>query len=92
MTNFDEGMSIYIPVTVSEGPFPGESLITIDALEGPISGFIRSDQIKMIEDKRVVEATVQGWKSDCLTVRLHGSFFTTTGIANIAPGNHLRAS
>jgi hypothetical protein len=77
------GEFILIPVSVGAGPFRGERLITFDSRDGPISGFIRADQVETRNYKNFIRALVLGVAKDYITVQLHGSFFTTTGLAHI---------
>ena len=89
MARISIGATIYIPVSVGSGAFLGEALVTFDSIEGPVSGFIRADQVKTVGEKSGIAAKVEGIESDRLVVRLHGSFFTTTGIAHISPDSRL---
>ena len=84
MGKVNKGDTLFIPVNAGNGAFVGECLITIDTIEGPISGFINSDQVINRDGHRVVPARVLEIDSDRLTIRLHGSFFTTTGLAHIS--------
>jgi hypothetical protein len=77
------GEAIFIPVRSERGPFSGECLISFDSLDGPISGFIRADQVEVRNDQSFIRALVLRVAKDAIAVRLHGSFFTTTGLANI---------
>jgi hypothetical protein len=86
MAPITRGDRIHVPVSVDKGAFPAESLITIDTKEGPISGFIRSDQIKTTDRGNFIEGKVLDVSEDAIAVQLHGSFFTTTGLAYISPG------
>ena len=88
-----KGERILVPVSVDGGAFPSESLITIETKDGPVSGFIRRDQIQKRKGSAFIEATVLDVSEDAITVRLHGSFFTTTGLAYISPRSEfLRAA
>lgn len=77
------GETIFVPVRAENGPFSEESLISFDSIDGPISGFIRSDQVAKKEGRTFIGARVLKVESKAITVRLHGSFFTTTGLAHI---------
>lgn len=82
------GDTILVPVKTGSGPFSGERLITFETLDGPISGFIQSDQVVTREGKSLIRALVLEVAVDRITVRLHGSFFTTTGLAHIDRHTH----
>jgi hypothetical protein len=71
------------PTAVKDGAFPGEKLVTVNTSRGLISGFVKSDFIVDREGKQYVLAEVRRVSPSELTVRLFGSFFTTTGIAEI---------
>jgi hypothetical protein len=86
MPKVEVGETILLPVESSTGAFAGECFITFDTLDGPVSGFIRADQVRERNKKHFLEAEVIAVASNCLTVRLHGSFFTTTGLAHIDKG------
>jgi hypothetical protein len=77
------GDVILVPVKAESGPFSVECLVSFNSLDGPISGFIRADQVVKRRDKAFIRAQVLKTTSDSITVQLHGSFFTTTGLANI---------
>jgi len=83
MTRIQVGETIFLPVDSAAGAFQGECLITFKTLDGPISGFIKSDQIREKDGKKFIPANVVNVMRDLITVRLHGSFFTTTGLAHI---------
>lgn len=84
MRDINKGETLFVPVDAGEGAFAGECLITIETIDGPVSGFIRSSQVVTRGDVNFVPAEVMEIDSDQLTIRLHGSFFTTTGIAHIS--------
>ena len=93
MTAIAVGEKILVPISVERGAFPTESLITFEAKDGPVSGFIRADLIRNRNGRTFIEATVIEASEDAITVRLPGSFFTTTGLAYISPGSEfLRAA
>ena len=83
MTPLKSGDRILVPVKADQGAFPGECLITFDTLDGPISGFIERDQVRTQNDRTFVPAQVLEVDDNQITVRLHGSFFTTSGLAHI---------
>lgn len=93
MASLTRGDRILVRVSVDKGAFPNESLITFDTKFGPVSGFIRSEQIRVRDGDSFIEGDVVEVAQDAIAVKLHGSFFTTTGLAYIAPGSEfLRAA
>lgn len=80
----ESGETLLIPVSASPGAFPDEYLISLDTLDGPISGFIRSDEVKEIEGEKFIEGRVLDASQDGIRVVIHGSYFTTTGLAHIS--------
>ena len=84
MTLLNKGDYIHVPVEVGSGAFAGECLITFDTIDGPISGFIGCDQVITQGDIKAISAKVLEVDSGRIAVRLHGSFFTTTGLAHIS--------
>jgi len=79
----DAGDMILIPVKAERGPFSEECLISFNSLDGPISGFIRANQVVERDGQNLITARVLKVAADSITVQLHGSFFTTTGVAHI---------
>lgn len=77
------GEIILVPVRAEKGPFSEECLISFDSIDGPISGFIRSDQVEKKDGRSFIQARVLKVEPKAITVQLHGSFFTTTGLAHI---------
>src|SRR5712691_927826 len=83
------GEKVLIPTEVKAGAFPGEKLVTVDTERGPISGFVRADLIVVRDGGQYLLAEVTRVSSNALTVRLFGSFFTTTGLADIPKSTRL---
>ena len=77
------GDIILVPVKAEQGPFSDECLISFDSLDGPISGFINSGEVERRGGKTFIRARVLKVGANSIAVRLHGSFFTTTGLAHI---------
>ena len=79
MIELDQEISI--PVDVGEGAFLGEYLVTIDTLEGPVSGFVsKSEIVTGDEGDAFITGRVVDVGEDHVSVMISGSFFTTTGI------------
>ncbi len=85
MPKLEPGDEIGIKCEVKPGPFPGEHLIEVETLDGPVSGFVIEDFLTERSGAWFVKATVQEVHTDHIKVRIQGSFFTTNGIANIPP-------
>jgi hypothetical protein len=85
------GDVIGIPCEVRPGPFSGERMISVDTVDGPISGFVRDGDLKESNAHWYVRAIVQGVKDDVLDVRVRGSYFTTNGLATVARRSALAA-
>lgn len=86
------GEKVLVPTEVGEGAFPNEKLVTVDTNEGPVSGFARADFIVKKDSGEFLMAEVKTVTEKTLTVRLFGSFFTTTGTANIPSSTILKAA
>lgn len=84
MEKIEPGIKIQIPCDVQPGPFSGERLVTFDTLDGPISGFVKENDLKSRNGKWSIEGIVQSVEADHLVVKVRGSFFTTNGIANVS--------
>ena len=81
MPQFERGAFVAVPATVQPGAFPGEHLVTVSTTSGPVSGFVR-DQDIIRSDK--IHAVVRESNSVSLVVHLAGSYFTTNGFAELA--------
>lgn len=77
------GDLIGIPCTVSEGPFEGEVLVEFDTIDGKVSGFTNSDNVRESDSQMCIRAEVISVESDHLVVMVEGSFFSTNGLANV---------
>ena len=85
MRELKRGDQIAIKCEVKPGPFPGEHLIEVETLDGPVSGFVSEDFLRERAGSWFVKGAVQEVHTDYIKVRIEGSFFTTNGIANITP-------
>lgn len=78
------GDVIYVECQVQPGPFLEERVVTIETLQGPISGFVREIELKEGgKDEWMVRAKVRAIRGDELEVLIRGSFFTTNGVASV---------
>lgn len=85
------GAEIGVPCQVQPGPFSGERLISFEAVNGPVSGFVRNQELKNVAEQWYVRAVVESVEERFLHVRIRGSFFTTNGMATIAAERALAA-
>jgi hypothetical protein len=83
MAGLAPGETILVPTEAQSGAFPGERLVTVTTETGPISGFAKSDFVIHQGDGTYLMAEVKRVLADVITVKLYGSFFTTTGLADI---------
>lgn len=82
MPDFAPGQLIRIRCEVQKGAFPTEMMVTFDTVDGPISGFVRSENVEQIEgDEGYIRGVVKEVSGEILTVMVYGSFFTTNGLA-----------
>jgi hypothetical protein len=84
---FADGDSVGIPCTVQQGPFPDEKLVTVETVEGVISGFVKLENLDVKDDEEhgLVRGTVVTINGDRATVKISGSFFTTAaGLAFVS--------
>ena len=78
--SFEVGMVVEVPATYAKGPFSNEMLVSIDTGDGRISGFVRRENIKFIDDTHAaVKAKVLD-NGPPVLLELYGQFFTTNGI------------
>lgn len=75
------GQQVWIPCKVQPGPFSDEPLVTIDSTDGPVTGFVHSEELSA--DRKKVRGIVRRVARDHLEVWIRGSFFTTNGLANV---------
>ena len=86
MAAFEPGQTIGIPCDVFPGAFSHEALVVLDTKRGEVSGFVNRDELLELDnDHELLRAKVVDVTEDTLTVRLRGSFFTTTGLAFLSP-------
>lgn len=86
------GEKVLVPTNVKAGAFPGERLVTVSTSAGPISGFTKSDAIVNRGTEQYIVAEVKTVTAKTLTVKLAGSFFTTTGLADVPSAQVLKAA
>jgi hypothetical protein len=80
------GQEVWIRCTVQPGPFSDEPLVTFESIEGPVSGFIKTDELKTgAGGETSVRGIVRNIEKTFVEVWVSGSFFTTNGLANVRP-------
>ena len=85
MENLKKGDLIGIPCSVDDGPFDDELVVQFETLEGPVSGFARSSNVrKTKEGNWVLKGEVISFDEKTITVMVEGSFFSTNGLADFA--------
>jgi hypothetical protein len=77
------GQQVWIRCKVQPGPFSEEPLVTVSSIEGPLTGFVKSDELKAAGDEHFVRGVVRNIANDHVEVWIRGSFFTTNGLANV---------
>ena len=75
------GQQVWIPCKVQPGPFSDEPLVTVDSIDGPVTGFVQSKELSA--DHARVRGIVRGIEKDHVEVWIKGSFFTTNGLTNV---------
>lgn len=88
---FEIGQSVKVPCSMSPGPFSDEHLVTVDTMDGPISGFVRSQDFFEEGEKRFLVGEVVEIDEETVTIKLRGSFFTTNGLAAVAKNRPIAA-
>jgi len=83
MAEIAVGKKVLVPCKVQPGPFSEERVVTIDTIDGPISGFVRRDDLAQKNEQWYVRGVVRDMKKDAVLVWIIGSFFTTNGLANV---------
>jgi hypothetical protein len=86
------GEKVLVPTDVKAGAFPGEKLVTVSTESGPVSGFAKTDAIVTRGNGEYLVAEVKTVTAKTLTVKLAGSFFTTTGLADVPSSQVLKAT
>jgi hypothetical protein len=77
---FMVGQQVWIRCKVQPGPFSDERLVTIESVDGPISGFVRNEELKGDS----VRGVVRSMGEKVIEVWIEGSFFTTNGLTNVS--------
>lgn len=80
------GQQVWIPCKVQPGPFSDEPLVTVETTEGPLTGFVKGEELKETAGQTSVRGIVRNIAKDYVEVWIKGSFFTTNGLANVPAG------
>jgi hypothetical protein len=81
---FSVGQSVSLRCKVQPGPFSDEPLVTIDSVGGPVSGFVRAEELVEGPDREPrVRAVVRSIEGQIVEVWIKGSFFTTNGLTHV---------
>ena len=75
------GQPVWVQCKVQPGPFSEESLVTIQSIEGTVTGFVKSDELS--NDRPAVRGVVRRVEKNHVEVWIKGSFFTTNGLTNV---------
>ena len=82
MASYTPDQSILIKCEVEPGPFPTEWLVTFQSSDGPVSGFVRRENVRRVAGgEGYITATIKDVSSETITVVVEGEFFTTNGLA-----------
>lgn len=79
---FEIGQKVGIPCETKPGAFNTESFVSMETVDGPVSGFVLNDRVYHKEGKPYLQGIVVAISDRILTVLIQGSFFTTSGEAN----------
>jgi hypothetical protein len=79
------GKEIGILCNVQPGPFSDERLVTVETVEGPISGFVQESELKRKGNDWYCRAIVQSVEPTQICVLIRGQFFSTNGLARVSP-------
>ena len=85
MKDFVPGEVIEIPCSIGPGAFLGEYFVTIQLDGEEVSGFVPAVHVSGDGGRSAyISGKIEQVLGPILTVRIPGSYFTTTGIANIS--------
>ena len=81
--SFQPGDVAAIECEVRPGPFSEEMLVSVDTVNGPISGFVQSSELRTEPPQAYVRARVKQVLGDVIEVWIKGEFFSTAGLASV---------
>jgi len=78
------GQEVSIVCKVQPGPFSDERLVTVESIDGPVSGFVQTDElVEGPGGEPRVRGTVRKVEDRVVEVWIRGSFFTTNGLTHV---------
>lgn len=83
LQTFKVGDFVGVKCDVQRGPFSEERLITIETVDGAISGFVNETELRKVNGDWQVRGKVRSVSNETIEVWILGSFLTTNGIANV---------
>jgi hypothetical protein len=79
------GDRVAIPVTIKSGAFLNERFISLETLDGTLSGFVNASEIVQAQlNQGYIHGVIEEVRDESVLVRISGSFFTTTGLAALS--------
>ena len=85
MKAYSPGTVIEIPCSIEPGAFMGEYFVTIQLDGEEVSGFVPKSLVSEIgESSGYISGTIEHVLGPTITIRIPGSYFTTTGVADIS--------
>ena len=85
MKLYEPGTVIEIPCSIAPGAFPTEYFVAIPLDGEVINGFVPTHYISQNGGSSAyIPGTIERVVGSMLTIRMPGSFFTTTGVADIS--------
>ncbi|MXW92847.1 MAG: hypothetical protein F4114_13395 [Rhodospirillaceae bacterium] len=85
MKLYEPGTVIEIPCSIAAGAFPTEYFVAIPLDGEVINGFVPTHYIsENVGSSAYIPGTVERVAGSTLTIRMPGSYFTTSGIADIS--------
>ncbi len=80
---FQAGDFVGVVCEVKPGPFSDERLVTLETVEGAISGFVNESELREGKEGWEVRGKIKEIIGEQLKIEIYGSFFTTNGTAVI---------
>jgi hypothetical protein len=84
MGSVSVGSNIQLRCDVKPGPFEHERMVSFEAIDGHVSGFVKTSELSQIGAYRYVRCVVEAVFEDDVTVRCRGDFFTSNGRATVS--------
>jgi hypothetical protein len=81
--SFQPGDIVAIECDVRPGPFSEELLVSIETVNGPISGFVQASELRTEPPQSYVRGKVKQVLGDVIEVWIKGEFFSTAGLASV---------